>query len=64
MRCVSAGAERREGVLCVAPAYVVSPQAKTKSSLGGVLNKDYEVLGATRASSVQAPGARKGEEKH
>jgi hypothetical protein len=30
VRCVSAGAERREGVLCVAPAYVVSPQAKKK----------------------------------
>jgi hypothetical protein len=30
VRCVSAGAERREGVLCVVPAYVVSPQAKKK----------------------------------
>jgi hypothetical protein len=30
VRWVSAGAERREGVLCVAPAYVVSPQAKKK----------------------------------
>ena len=30
MRCVGAGAERRGGVLCVAPAYVVIPQAKTK----------------------------------
>jgi hypothetical protein len=30
VRCVSAGAERRKGVLCVAPANVVSPQAKKK----------------------------------
>jgi hypothetical protein len=31
VRCVSAGAERREGVLCVAPAYVVSPQGEKKT---------------------------------
>ena len=30
MRCASAGAERRGGVLCADPAYVVIPQAKKK----------------------------------
>jgi hypothetical protein len=30
VRCVSAGAERRGDVLCVAPAYVVSPRKKRK----------------------------------
>jgi hypothetical protein len=28
--CASAGAERRGGVLCAGPAYVVIPQAKKK----------------------------------
>jgi hypothetical protein len=28
--CASAGAERRGGVLCAGPAYVVTPQAKRK----------------------------------
>jgi hypothetical protein len=32
VRCVGAGAERREGVLCMAPAYVVCPQAGERSS--------------------------------
>jgi hypothetical protein len=31
VRCVSSGAERRGGVLCVAPAYVVSPQEGKKN---------------------------------
>jgi hypothetical protein len=30
VRCASAGAERRGGVLCAGPAYVVIPQAKKK----------------------------------
>jgi hypothetical protein len=30
VRCASAGAERRGGVLCAGPAYVVIPQAKRK----------------------------------
>jgi hypothetical protein len=30
VRCVSAGAERRGGVLCADPAYVVIPQGKKK----------------------------------
>jgi hypothetical protein len=33
VRCASAGAERRGGVLCADPAYVVISQAKKKDAL-------------------------------
>jgi hypothetical protein len=41
VRSVSAGAERRGGVLCVAPAYVVSPQAKKQNIFDGDFDADH-----------------------
>jgi hypothetical protein len=39
--CTSAGAERRGGVLCADPAYVVIPQEKKKSR--SQRNKEYQL---------------------
>jgi hypothetical protein len=38
VRCASAGAERRGGVLCVGPAYVVIPHANNKKKEGARLH--------------------------
>jgi hypothetical protein len=54
VRCVSAGAERRVGVLCVAPAYVVK-QTKTKLAM----SKNWARV-PRREESGPGPGRRAG----